>query len=383
MLTKTDVIFWLEYPLMHMEPLIKELSKTKKVSVVYENELPQYRKDMGFSRPEFNALIECFLSKDVYKLIKSKGVDCVLGNNTCVHVFHGFSYCKFNYKIFKILCDTNQKVFVQVEAPFHKRNLHSFARLIRYKYLAMRWKNRIEGLLAFGKIGLNYYLKAGFSPERVFEFGYFGAPKNDKNLSPNYISSESVSGVNFVFIGRLNKIKNVSFAIKAIARMVSEQNQQHIRLTIYGDGEERTRLEALTRSLNISDNVTFAGYRSNSEILNSFNGGEICILPSLSDGWGYVVNEALSNGAGVVVSDSCGVSCVAQKLSAVSAFQLSNLESFVEATNNLLINMNRSTVNDRQQEYLNTLSEHAGVMYFEQVTSKVESTQSKLCPPWR
>lgn len=45
-----NIIFWLEYPLFHVAPLIKSLSFHEgiNITVVTEFEIPQWRLDMGF-----------------------------------------------------------------------------------------------------------------------------------------------------------------------------------------------------------------------------------------------------------------------------------------------------------------------------------------------
>lgn len=54
------------------------------------------------------------------------------------------------------------------------------------------------------------------------------------------------------------------------------------------------------------DNVRFAGAQIQSSIPDLMNKHDVLVLPSLYDGWGAVVNEALQQGLFVVCSDKCG-----------------------------------------------------------------------------
>ena len=72
-----------------------------------------------------------------------------------------------------------------------------------------------------------------------------------------------------------------------------------------GDGVERRRIESAMEAKGL-ENITLLGTRSNSEIPSILLQQDILILPSLYDGWGAVVNEALSCGCYVVCSDHCG-----------------------------------------------------------------------------
>lgn len=50
-----NIVFWLEYPLFHMSPLIKSISERSglKTIVICEKRIPQWRLDMGFVPPDF------------------------------------------------------------------------------------------------------------------------------------------------------------------------------------------------------------------------------------------------------------------------------------------------------------------------------------------
>lgn len=50
------------------------------------------------------------------------------------------------------------------------------------------------------------------------------------------------------------------------------------------------------------------GFQENSKIASIMSSQDILILPSIYDGWGAVVNEALQAGLYVICSDQCGAS---------------------------------------------------------------------------
>jgi len=77
-------------------------------------------------------------------------------------------------------------------------------------------------------------------------------------------------------------------------------------LALVGDGPERAALEAIVTRLALNDAVTFPGALSGEALYDSYAGATCLVLPSLSEPWGLVVNEALSFGCPVVVSDRCG-----------------------------------------------------------------------------
>ncbi|WP_146146459.1 glycosyltransferase, partial [Photobacterium leiognathi] len=98
----------------------------------------------------------------------------------------------------------------------------------------------------------------------------------------------------FIYIGRLAKEKNLEFLINAF-------NINGMQLTVVGEGPEHVHLEKISK-----DNITFTGYVNNKEIKSLLTSHDVFILPSVSEPWGLVVEEALYSGLPVLVSDNIG-----------------------------------------------------------------------------
>ena len=78
-------------------------------------------------------------------------------------------------------------------------------------------------------------------------------------------------------------------------------------------GEERETLESYVKEQGMN-NINFMGMKTNNETLELLNTSDCLILPSLHDGWGYVVNEVLAAGCRVISSDACGASRVVKEI---------------------------------------------------------------------
>jgi glycosyltransferase involved in cell wall biosynthesis len=81
-----------------------------------------------------------------------------------------------------------------------------------------------------------------------------------------------------------------------------------VRLTLIGVGEQADQLHLLTLDLGLSERVYFAGMIPAREVVQRLQTATALVLPSRWDGWGLVVNEALSMGVPAIVSDQCGAS---------------------------------------------------------------------------
>ena len=99
----------------------------------------------------------------------------------------------------------------------------------------------------------------------------------------------------FLFIGRLSTEKNIKMIVNLF------NNLKDYKLTIIGTGPLKGEL---IRSANT--NITFEGEIENQDLREHFNNNDVMLLPSISETWGLVVEEALYFGMPVIVSENCG-----------------------------------------------------------------------------
>jgi glycosyltransferase involved in cell wall biosynthesis len=100
-------------------------------------------------------------------------------------------------------------------------------------------------------------------------------------------------------VSRLVEQKGVQYGLEAFARVAD--NFPDARLVISGDGALRRRLEAEAKTLGIADRVHFLGWRT--DALTVFAGLDIFLMPSLWEGFGLVLLEAMSQRLPVIASE--------------------------------------------------------------------------------
>lgn len=110
--------------------------------------------------------------------------------------------------------------------------------------------------------------------------------------------------VKMLSVGRLSYEKGHDVLLRAFAETLAAGLQA--RLTIVGDGPERSSLESLARKLGIADAVRFTGVLLDEPLAAEMRAADLFALPSRSEGFGVVLVEALATGLPVVATRSGG-----------------------------------------------------------------------------
>jgi len=108
----------------------------------------------------------------------------------------------------------------------------------------------------------------------------------------------------YLFVGRLSLEKNLSDLLHAFKKVLL--NYSKARLVVVGSGPLNTKLIVLAAHLGLDNSVEFAGAKNVDGLREEYLKACCLVLPSSSEAWGLVVNEALSYGCPVVVSHRCG-----------------------------------------------------------------------------
>ncbi len=109
----------------------------------------------------------------------------------------------------------------------------------------------------------------------------------------------------FLFVGTLQPRKNLETLVRAYARWRSSISRPPWPLIIGGaKGWYYERLFALVRELNLTDVVWFLGYVPPADLPYLYNAAEVFLYPSLFEGFGLPVLEAMACGTPVIVADT-------------------------------------------------------------------------------
>jgi glycosyltransferase involved in cell wall biosynthesis len=100
---------------------------------------------------------------------------------------------------------------------------------------------------------------------------------------------------NFLYVGRLSKEKNLPRLIEVFNEL------PQFNLNIVGSGNLENELKKIANK-----NIHFINHVDNKKINEIFLKNDVFILPSLSETWGLVIEEALYYGLPVIISNRVG-----------------------------------------------------------------------------
>jgi glycosyltransferase involved in cell wall biosynthesis len=112
------------------------------------------------------------------------------------------------------------------------------------------------------------------------------------------------SAARVIYVGRLSHEKGVDVLVSAWRQVERESNAE---LVIIGSGPEEAALRELSGTLGLK-RVRWVPFVQAEELPAWYHSADLLVLPSRSEVWGFVLNEAMSAGVPAVVTDVVGAS---------------------------------------------------------------------------
>lgn len=162
--------------------------------------------------------------------------------------------------------------------------------------------------LASGKNAKEYFLKYGASESKIKIHPFSSLHKEDILEEPIDINTKNKlrEQLNLpkalkiaIAVGRFIPLKRYDCLIKSWTTMPSDY-----LLMIIGGGSELNNYQSIIKQLNLT-NVLLLDYKDKEELKKYYQASDVFVHPTSYDVWGLVINEALSNGLPIVVSDHC------------------------------------------------------------------------------
>ena len=108
-----------------------------------------------------------------------------------------------------------------------------------------------------------------------------------------------------LFVGRMYRRKRVDVLLRAAAQLRGRIRRLEVRLV--GDGPCAGALQGLARELKLEGTATWVGDISRSSLAAEYNRAHVFCLPSVQEGFGIVLLEAMAAGKPVVASRAAAI----------------------------------------------------------------------------
>jgi len=182
----------------------------------------------------------------------------------------------------------------------------------REDYPRRAWRERLkrpvyrrwDGYLATGARAAQYAASFGVTQDRIFICG------NPVDVLPFASAASARSGEReacFLFVGRFIWHKNLEGLLNAYDSYRKRGGTFRLEIAGEGSGESADRVRARAAT---TPGVRMLGFLGARELAEAYARASCLVLPSLSENWGLVVNEAMHAGLAVIVSERCG--CVTE-----------------------------------------------------------------------
>ena len=167
-----------------------------------------------------------------------------------------------------------------------------------------------DAVCASGERAQSYFLGLGFAPQQLWK--QFNVVDNEhfvtgageaRNRSPAMRKELGLRDKYFLFMGALEPWKNVPCLLDAYA--LYRRSGGRWGLVIVGVGSQAETLQAQARQAQLPD-LVFTGMKKHQETPAYYGLASCLVVPSLSEPWGLVINEAAAAGLPILASTKCG-----------------------------------------------------------------------------
>ena len=221
-----------------------------------------------------------------------------LQNNNLI-IINGYSHSIFRYYWF-LSWLTECYIGIESDTPLNKRTgLKGIFKKIVMKLVFLH--PRLLGFPGGNSLHNELFLFYGLAQEKLFLLPMM--VDNEKFYSKKEYLPRTASNtfLKLLYVGRFGPEKNIELLIKAFIDLNTENPE--VELWIVGDGICHTSLVQLAKN---NCHIHFLGKKFGNSLTAIYHQCDILVLPSTSESWGLVINEALSSGMAVICSTAVG-----------------------------------------------------------------------------
>lgn len=257
------------------------------------NSMEEERKKMGWDKEiDSYPFITKWEDKSGRAIVKESDI-LLCGGTHENYIFERLDMGKITFRYFERLYKTGQiKAFIPTSF-LRKRKEHT-SRLKKPVYL----------LCAGAYVPSDFSLFGAYK-NKMLKWGYF---TKTSNVSYEDMCTKRTNDiVKILWTGRMLDWKHPELAIEAIRILSNKAGINKFHLTMIGEGEMKSKVQALSLQYGLNEMITFMDFVDNETVRNMMEESHVYLMTSdYNEGWGAVVNEAMDKGLTVLASVGAG-----------------------------------------------------------------------------
>ncbi|MEP2758490.1 MAG: glycosyltransferase family 4 protein [Hyphomicrobiales bacterium] len=244
---------------------------------------------------------------------------------------------------------------------------------LEYGRLFRRWRGNLAGVLATGYRTADWVVQQGMPKCRVFPFAYFldgsgQITEGEIELSP----------FRFIFVGQFIARKRLDWLLKSLASIISLE----FEVVVVGSGPMEMALRREATEL-LGDRVRWVGRLQSDQVSHHVKMADCLVLPSLFDGWGAVVSEALIAGTPVICSDTCGTAHLVALSGVGGVFDSRRIDDLKFCLETCIdVGKVDTTKREHLANWATCLTAQAGAQYLSQILCLPDEGDEEVTAPW-
>lgn len=265
--------------------------KVYKEEIRFSHEvLPSWRRRVGKSNVLLNGRV-------LHALRQAAPQAILCGGYNYVASWQALMWARFRNVPFLLWSESNR---------YDARGGHAIVEMLKAEFI-----QNCDGFVVPGRSAEEYLDAHNLRKDRIFTAP--NAVDNDLFCSLAQVARQDATAVRreldlpnryVLFVGRLVPEKGVFELLQAYAALDQDLRQQ-VGLVFVGDGSCRAELQKQASALT-EGTIKFPGFAQRDQLPAYYALAEMLVLPTYTDTWGLVVNEAMACGLPVIVSRVAG-----------------------------------------------------------------------------
>lgn len=243
-----------------------------------------------FAKGSLNDYSALFFIKKMLATLKKENPDIVyIGGYFQIAYWIALFWAKLN----------NKKVILEMDS-----NKFDHKRVFLKELIKKFFVKFVDVGITYGKLSKSYFIELGLGENKIVikpnvtDSSLFKITEDKHILQKKY---------NFIYVGRFSEEKNLLLLLNAFDKAKQNDVSDDWGLVLVGSGRQEKELKKHIKLNKIQD-VEFTGFVDKNELAKYYTASTVFVLPSISEPWGLVANEAMACGKPVIISSQCGCS---------------------------------------------------------------------------